>query len=153
AWLAANLPKLHGSGIVYCLTIRDTEVVAEWLRSQGIDAVAYSGQTPDAERQAIEARLSANQVKGVVATSALGMGYDKPDLSFVVHYQAPGSAIAYYQQVGRAGRGLDRSYGVLMQGPEDEDIQNHFIDVAFPPEHLTDDLLAILSTDDEPVKV
>jgi ATP-dependent DNA helicase RecQ len=153
AWLAENLPKVPGSGIVYCLTIRDTEIVAEWLRTQGVDAVAYSGMTPDDERQEIEARLSANTVKAVVATSALGMGYDKPDLSFVVHFQAPGSAIAYYQQVGRAGRGLDRSYGVLLQGPEDEDIQNHFIDVAFPPEHLTDDLLAIVSESDEPVKV
>jgi ATP-dependent DNA helicase RecQ len=153
AWLAENLPKVPGSGIVYCLTIRDTEVVAEWLRTQELDAVAYSGMTPDDERQDIEARLSANRVKVVVATSALGMGYDKPDLSFVVHYQAPGSAIAYYQQVGRAGRGLDKSYGVLLQGPEDEDIQDHFIDVAFPPEHLTDELLRILGESDEPVKV
>src|SRR5436190_291780 len=106
AWLATWLPQFEGSGIVYCLTKRDTETVAEWLQSQGISAVAYSGEVADADRVRAEGLLLRNQVKAVVATSALGMGYDKPDLGFVVHYQAPSSAIAYYQQVGRAGRGV-----------------------------------------------
>jgi ATP-dependent DNA helicase RecQ len=133
AWLAEQLPALPGSGIVYCLTIGDVERVASWLRDHGIDAEGYSGGTDPAEREAIERRLSANEVKVVVATSALGMGYDKPDLQFVVHYQSPGSPIAYYQQVGRAGRGVDRAVAVLLCGHEDVDIQDWFISTAFPP--------------------
>src|SRR5688572_9574515 len=115
AWLASWLPQLPGSGIVYCLTKRDTETVAEWLRGQGITAIAYSGEVADEERVEAERRLLANDVKAVVATSALGMGYDKPDLGFVVHYQAPSSAIAYYQQVGRAGRGVEEAHVILLQ--------------------------------------
>ena len=89
AWLATWLPQMPGSGIVYCLTKRDTELVAEWLETQGISAVAYSGEVTDEDRVEAERRLLANEVKAVVATSALGMGYDKPDLGFVVHFQAP----------------------------------------------------------------
>ncbi len=103
AWLATHLPELPGSGIVYTLTKNDAESVASWLSERGIAAAAYSGETDPAVREEIERKLLANEVKAVVATSALGMGYDKPDLGFVVHYQAPGSVIAYYQQVGRAG--------------------------------------------------
>ncbi|CAN5876828.1 RecQ family ATP-dependent DNA helicase [soil metagenome] len=146
AWLAAHVPTLPGSGIVYCLTIRDVERVAAWLRDHGVDAEAYSGGTDPAEREAIEQRLSDNDVKVVVATSALGMGYDKPDLQFVIHYQSPGSPIAYYQQVGRAGRGVDRAVGVLLCGHEDVDIQDYFISTAFPPreqaERVVDHLTA-----------
>src|SRR5437868_405537 len=123
AWLLTWLPQLPGSGIVYCLTKRDTETVAEWLNAQGVPAVAYSGEVADAERIEAEERLLRNDVKAVVATSALGMGYDKPDLGFVVHYQAPSSAIAYYQQVGRAGRGLGEAHVVLLRGHEDRAIQ------------------------------
>src|SRR3954447_20569942 len=138
AWLATWLPKLPGSGIVYCLTKRDTETVAEWLQTQGISAVAYSGEVADEERVAAEARLLRNDVKAVVATSALGMGYDKPDLGWVVHYQAPSSAIAYYQQVGRAGRGVDEAHVVLLRGHEDRRIQDFFIETAFPPRALVE---------------
>src|SRR3954454_11147878 len=109
AWLARWLPELPGSGIVYTLTKRDSELVAEWLRQRGIAAEAYSGEVETERRIAVEERLLRNDLKAVVATSALGMGYDKPDLGFVVHYQAPGSVVAYYQQVGRAGRGVDRA--------------------------------------------
>src|SRR3954451_23153435 len=101
AWLATWLPKLPGSGIVYTLTKRDSELVAEWLTERGLPAEAYSGEVETERRVAVEDRLLRNEVKAVVATSALGMGYDKPDLGFVVHYQAPGSVVAYYQQVGR----------------------------------------------------
>src|SRR3954449_13107902 len=131
AWLASWLPELPGSGIVYCLTKRDTETVAEWLRTRGIDAVAYSGEVTDEERVEAEGRLLRNEVKAVVATSALGMGYDKPHLGFVVHYQAPGSVISYYQQVGRAGRGIERAEVVLLRGAEDRRIQDFFIEQAF----------------------
>jgi len=146
AWLAEHVPTLPGSGIVYCLTITDVERVAAWLRDHGVDAEGYSGGTDPAEREAIERRLSDNDIKVVVATSALGMGYDKPDLRFVVHYQSPGSPIAYYQQVGRAGRGVDRAAGVLLCGHEDVDIQDWFISTAFPPreqaERVVDQLAA-----------
>ncbi|MGH3666505.1 MAG: RecQ family ATP-dependent DNA helicase [Egibacteraceae bacterium] len=134
AWLATYLPRLPGSGIVYCLTIRDTQQVAEWLQRNDIDAEAYWGNRPGDERTDIERRLLGNHLKAVVATSALGMGYDKPDLGFVVHYQSPGSPIAYYQQVGRAGRGIDKAFGILLCGAEDRDIQDHFIQSAFPHE-------------------
>ena len=149
AWLATHLPALPGSGLVYCLTVRDTELVASWLQDQGLEAVAYSGETDPEDRERVERRLTANQVKVVVATSALGMGYDKPDLGFVVHFQAPGSAIAYYQQVGRAGRGLERAHAVLLRGAEDRDIQDCFIDVAFPPREQVEAVLEALRAADD----
>ena len=137
AWLAANLPELPGSGIVYTLTKRDAEQVAAWLSGRGIAAVPYSGEHETDTRVDIEDRLLRNDVKAVVATSALGMGYDKPDLSFVVHYQAPGSVIAYYQQIGRAGRGVEHADIVLLRGGEDRRIQDFFIEQAFPArEHV-----------------
>src|SRR6266567_1689774 len=119
AWLATTVPTLPGSGIIYCLTIRDAKRVAGWLQSQGIEAVAYSGESEHEDRLVFEEALLGNRVKVVVATSALGMGFDKPDLTFVVHYQSPGSPIAYYQQVGRAGRALEASMGALLRGRED----------------------------------
>lgn len=123
AWLAQVIPTLEGTGIVYTLTVRDAEQVAAWLRTQHIDARAYHGSVENAGfdssndyRQHLENLLLTNQLKVLVATTALGMGYDKPDLSFVLHYQAPASIVAYYQQVGRAGRGIDHAVGVLMSG-------------------------------------
>jgi ATP-dependent DNA helicase RecQ len=137
AWLATHLPGLPGSGIVYTLTRRDAEQVASFLCAQGIAAVAYSGEHDTDARVAIEDRLLDNHVKAVVATSALGMGYDKPDLSFVVHYQAPGSVISYYQQIGRAGRAIEHADIVLLRGGEDRRIQDFFIEQAFPArEHV-----------------
>jgi ATP-dependent DNA helicase RecQ len=132
AWLAEHLPELDGSGIVYTLTKRDADQVAAFLNAQGISALAYSGDQDTADRVAAEDRLLANQVKAICATSALGMGYDKSDLTFVVHYQAPGSVVAYYQQVGRAGRGVDHADVVLLRGVEDRRIQDFFIEQSFP---------------------
>src|SRR3954469_22963871 len=136
AWLATHLPELPGSGIVYTLTKRDSELVAEWLTHHGVPAEAYSGETDSGRRVDVEERLLSNDLKAVVATSALGMGYDKPDLGFVVHYQAPGSVISYYQQVGRAGRAIERADVVLLRGHEDRRIQDFFIQQAFPPREL-----------------
>ena len=153
AWLATWLPEFAGSGIVYCLTKRDTETVAEWLVSRGLSAVAYSGEVTDEERVEAEGRLLRNEVKAVVATSALGMGYDKPDLGFVVHYQAPSSAIAYYQQVGRAGRGVAEAHVVLLRGHEDKAIQDFFIETAFPPKALVEDVLGIVGGSGGPVSI
>ena len=132
AWLAEHLPELPGSGIVYTLTRRDAEQVAQFLTARGINAVAYSGDQETEQRIGSEDRLLANEVKAIVATSALGMGYDKPDLGFVVHYQAPGSVVAYYQQVGRAGRAVDHADVVLLRGGEDRRIQDFFIEQSFP---------------------
>jgi ATP-dependent DNA helicase RecQ len=149
AWLAENLPKFPHGGIVYCQTVADTERVAAWLRSRGLAARAYhAGDDAALDREALEADLLANRVRVLVATVALGMGFDKPDLSFVVHYQRPGSVVAYYQQVGRAGRALDKAYGILLCGAEDADIQNYFIATAFPPPAAVAQIIAALERSD-----
>lgn len=135
AWLAEQLPRIPGSGVVYTLTVRDSERVTSWLRSQGIDAKAYHSRlTKDDERQATEQALLQNEVKAVIATTALGMGFDKPDLGFVIHFQRPGSVVHYYQQVGRAGRAVSSAYGVMLCGKEDDEIAEYFIKTAFPPQ-------------------
>jgi ATP-dependent DNA helicase RecQ len=144
AWLAENLPKLPGSGIVYCLTVADTERVATFLQRRGIDARAYSGPMNQPDREALEDALIGNEMKALIATVALGMGFDKPDLGFVVHFQRPSSAIAYYQQVGRAGRAVERAYGVLLAGREDDEIADYFLRTAFPPAARMRELLATL---------
>ena len=141
AWLAQNLPAFAGSGIVYCLTVADCERVAAWLATRGISVAPYYGDLDSDRRQELEDQLRRNEVKALVATVALGMGFDKPDLGFVVHFQRPGSAIAYYQQIGRAGRELDDAAVVLLHGREDDQIANHFIETAFPRE---DDLRSVL---------
>ncbi len=150
AWLVTQLrgsdPTLDGSGIVYTLTKRDADQVATFLSANGIGAVAYSGDQDPDERVAIEDRLLANDIKAVVATSALGMGYDKADLGFVVHYQAPGSVVSYYQQVGRAGRGVDHADVVLLRGAEDRSIQDFFIEQSFPARERVDAVLAELDS-------
>ena len=141
AWLVERLPQLPGSGIVYTLTKRDAEQVASFLVANGISALAYSGDQETERRIEAEERLLRNEVKALVATSALGMGYDKADLEFVVHYQAPGSVVSYYQQVGRAGRGVDSAEVVLLRGSEDRQIQDFFIESAFPPREKVEAVL------------
>ena len=131
AWLEQQLRVLPGHGIIYTLTVRDAEQVSKWLRSRGLDVAAYTGETGD-QRPDFEEALLQNRIKALVATTALGMGFDKPDLAFVIHYQTPGSAVAYYQQVGRAGRALDAAYGVLLSGEEETEITDYFINSAFP---------------------
>ena len=155
AWLAQVIPTLPGTGIVYTLTVRDAEQVADWLRENDIDAKAYHGsieadgfENSNAYRQHLEELLLSNQLKVLVATTALGMGYDKPDLSFVIHYQAPGSIVAYYQQVGRAGRGIANAVGILMSGVEDRDIHAFFRRSAFPSEAQVNEILQLLENSD-----
>jgi ATP-dependent DNA helicase RecQ len=131
AWLAEQVALLPGNGIIYTLTIRDAQMVTDWLKSQGIVVESYTGQTGN-RREELEQALLDNKVKALVATTALGMGFDKPDLAFVIHYQMPGSVVAYYQQVGRAGRALDAAYGVLLSGSEEAEITDYFIESAFP---------------------
>ncbi|WP_245952218.1 DEAD/DEAH box helicase [Moraxella bovis] len=143
AWLAEQLPHLQGSGIIYTLTVRDANQVTDWLKLQGFDVEAYTGEGGD-KRIELEDKLLNNQVKALVATTALGMGYDKPDLGFVIHYQMPNSVVAYYQQVGRAGRALSHAYGVLLSGIEDDEISAFFIDSAFPKQNEVDQILNVL---------
>ncbi len=131
AWLAEQLPVLKGNGIIYTLTKNDAVRVAEWLKSRRLNVESYTSETGDC-RVKLEQALLDNQVKALVATTALGMGFDKPDLAFVIHYQTPGSVVAYYQQVGRAGRAIDAAYGILLSGEEETQINDYFIDSAFP---------------------
>ncbi|WP_344319214.1 RecQ family ATP-dependent DNA helicase [Actinocatenispora thailandica] len=147
AWLADHLAELPGSGIIYTLTVAAADEVADFLRARGHTVAAYSGRTDPAERAAAEQDLLANRVKALVATSALGMGFDKPDLGFVVHLGAPASPIAYYQQVGRAGRAVEHAEVLLLPGPEDEAIWRYFGSLAFPPEDQVRATLAALSTE------
>ena len=155
AWLAQAIPSLPGTGIVYTLTVRDADQVARWLVQNGVNAKAYHGsvqedsfENSNVYRQHLEEMLLHNDLKVLVATTALGMGYDKPDLSFVIHYQAPGSIVAYYQQVGRAGRGIDHAVGVLMSGVEDQDIHEFFRASAFPSEAQVNEILQVLESSD-----
>jgi ATP-dependent DNA helicase RecQ len=155
AWLAEHLPELPGTGIVYVLTKRDALRVADWLTIRGIDARAYFSDVtaddfPDSNsyRQHLEQQLLNNRLKVLVATTALGMGYNKPDLGFVVHYQAPGSIVAYYQQVGRAGRAINRAVGVLLSGREDTEIHEYFRTSAFPDEQHVTAILELLAQSD-----
>ncbi|WP_433828264.1 RecQ family ATP-dependent DNA helicase [Actinoplanes sp. CA-015351] len=147
AWLADHLDRLPGSGIVYTLTVAAATETADFLRSRGFPVASYTGQVEDADRRAAEQDLLDNKIKALVATSALGMGFDKPDLGFVVHLGAPPSPIAYYQQVGRAGRAVEHAEVVLLPGPEDAAIWRYFASLAFPPEDQVRSVLAQLSPD------
>jgi ATP-dependent DNA helicase RecQ len=149
AWLLEHLGKLPGTGIIYCLTVRDARRVSEWLERNGITAPVYSGQMDDTQRPVLEQALLSNKVKALVATSALGMGFDKPDIGFVVHFQRPASVVHYYQQVGRAGRKLDNALGILLGGAEDDEIAEYFIESAFPPTAQIAEVLAALEQADD----
>jgi len=149
AWLAENLSKFSGSGIVYCLTVADTKMVAEWLKQKGYSVAAYhAGEDHQINRIELEDAFLRNEIKIMVATVALGMGFDKPDIQFVIHFQRPGSVIAYYQQIGRAGRELNRSYAILLSGAEDDDIQDYFIQTAFPSAQTFSEIICALENND-----
>lgn len=150
AWLADHLAEQPGSGIVYCLTVAGTQEVADYLRSRGHDVAAYSGQTETTERQALEQDLAAGRVKALVATSALGMGFDAT-LGFVVNLGAPSSPVSYYQQVGRAGRGTPEATVVLLPAIEDRDIWAYFASLAFPREEQVRRTLDVLAEEGRPL--
>ncbi|MEU2420656.1 RecQ family ATP-dependent DNA helicase [Streptomyces sp. NPDC007851] len=145
AWLADHLDDLPGSGIIYTLTVAAAEEVTAFLRQRGHTVASYTGKTENADRQQAEEDLLGNRVKALIATSALGMGFDKPDLGFVVHLGSPSSPIAYYQQVGRAGRGVEHAEVLLLPGREDEAIWSYFASLAFPSEELVRRTLDVLS--------
>jgi ATP-dependent DNA helicase RecQ len=155
AWLAARIADggLAGSGIIYTLTVAAAYETAAFLRDQGIDVAAYSGRDDQAQRLQAEDDLLANRVKALVATSALGMGFDKPDLGFVVHLGAPQSPVAYYQQIGRAGRAVAQAEVILLPGREDRDIWAYFASLAFPPEYQVRAALTALAQAGRPLSV
>ncbi|MFD4735887.1 RecQ family ATP-dependent DNA helicase [Streptomyces virginiae] len=153
AWLADHLGELPGSGIIYTLTVAAAEEVTAYLRHRGHTVSSYTGKTENADRQQAEDDLQANRVKALVATSALGMGFDKPDLGFVVHLGSPSSPIAYYQQVGRAGRGVEHAEVLLLPGREDEAIWQYFASVAFPPEEQVRRTLDVLAQAGRPLSL
>jgi len=138
SWLVENIKKINGSGIIYCSTTKDCNIISEWLNINGIKALPYHSnlsKNNDEKRRLREEReqlLIKNQVKVLVSTVALGMGFDKGDISFVIHYQVPGNIIRYYQEIGRAGRKLDNAYAILLVGEEDQQISQYFIKNAFP---------------------
>ena len=142
AWVAEALQTLPGSGIVYVLTVAETERLTAFLVDQGLDVAAYSGQSDN--RETLEGRLLRNQIKALVATSALGMGYDKPDLAFCIHLGSPASPVAYYQQIGRAGRALDDAIAVLVPGPPDERIWEYFATSGIPTDEQVERILDAL---------
>ncbi|MGD0239738.1 MAG: RecQ family ATP-dependent DNA helicase [Streptosporangiaceae bacterium] len=155
-WLAARLGELPGSGIIYALTVAAAEETAAFLREQGLTVASYTGRDQPEDRARAEDDLLANRVKALVATSALGMGFDKPDLGFVVHLGAPQSPVAYYQQIGRAGRALSAERGesaavILLPGREDRDIWAYFASLAFPPERQVRATLEALSEAGRPL--
>ena len=152
-WLAQHLDQLPGSGIVYTLTVAAAVETAAFLTERGHDVRAYTGQTDPQERARAEEDLLANRTKALVATSALGMGFDKPDLGFVVHLGAPQSPVSYYQQIGRAGRGLPRAEAVLLPGAEDREIWRYFAGLAFPEEETVRHTLAVLAEADGPLSL
>jgi ATP-dependent DNA helicase RecQ len=151
AWLVTHLPSLPGSGIVYTLTVAAAEDVAAALTDAGLAVAAYTGRTDPADRERLEEALRHNAVKALVATSALGMGFDKPDLGFVVHLGAPSSPVAYYQQVGRAGRATERADVLLMPGVEDRDIWTYFASVSMPREDQATAVLTALAEAERPL--
>ncbi|MFE3761377.1 RecQ family ATP-dependent DNA helicase [Streptomyces sp. NPDC059104] len=153
AWLADHLTDLPGSGIIYTLTVAAAEEVTAYLRHRGHTVSSYTGKTENADREQAENDLQANRVKALVATSALGMGFDKPDLGFVVHLGSPSSPIAYYQQVGRAGRGVEHAEVLLLPGREDEAIWQYFASVAFPPEEQVRRTLDVLAQAGRPLSL
>ena len=153
AWLAEHLDSLPGSGIVYCLTVAGAEDTAALLAKAGHRVLPYTGRTDAAERLAAEEQLKSNQVKALIATSALGMGFDKPDLGFVVHVGAPSSPVAYYQQVGRAGRATPSADVLLLPGIEDRDIWHYFATNAMPSQAKADAVLGALADAGGPLSV
>ena len=144
AWIADHIGELPGTGIIYCLTVNDCQLVHKWLCTNGISARCYyadiKGDGTESKEDIVSLFMS-DQIKVLVATVAFGMGFDKPNIGFVIHFQKPGNIVAYYQQIGRAGRGIDNALAILLSGEEDNQINNYFIESAFPTENLMEDIV------------
>lgn len=153
AWVDEALGHMPGSGIVYVPTVADTQRLSGFLASRGHRVAAYSGRLETGEREGIEDELRDNQIKAVVATSALGMGYDKPDLSFCIHVGSPDSPVAYYQQVGRAGRAIERADAILLPAETDERLWEFFATASIPDVANIEKVLGILEESGEAMSV
>lgn len=141
AWIVQNINVMPGTGIIYCLTVNDCNLVNKWLNENGIHSESYfAGLDTEKKNEVVNAFIN-NSIKVLVATVAFGMGFDKSDIGFVIHFQRPGNIVAYYQQIGRAGRGIDQAFAILLCGGEDDDINNYFIESAFPTEELMGDVV------------
>lgn len=148
-WILENINKLNGSGIIYCLTRRDCDYLADFLTKNGVSAVAYYSD-PDRDEINAEAerKFENNEIKAIVATIKLGMGYDKGDVSFIIHYQMPSGIVSYYQQIGRAGRSIPNADVFLMYGKEDMTIIDYFIDIIFPLKEDVDAIMALCKSEE-----
>lgn len=144
AWLISNMNKIPGTGIIYCLTVNDCKLVEKWLKENGYTCESYYAAVDKEKKEEIIEKFMNNQIKVLVATVAFGMGFDKKDISFVIHFQKPANIVAYYQQIGRAGRAIDRAYAILFCGSEDDEINNYFIDSAFPTEKAMDEVINLV---------
>lgn len=145
AWLLSHIKDFKGSGIIYTLTVSAAEDIARLLKDAGHEVAAYTGRTDLEERERLEQALKNNEVKALIATSALGMGFDKPDLGFVLHVGAPSSPVAYYQQVGRAGRGSINADVLLLPGPDDSEIWEYFATSSMPDQVRATQVLEALT--------
>lgn len=150
-WVVENIQDVPSSGIVYCLTTDEVEIVADWLNRQGLNVSPYHGGIDGDRRRELEEKLMANEVDALVATNALGMGFNKPDLGWVIHFQRPPNLIRYYQEIGRAGRGLDEAFAVMLSGEEDDEIADYFIEQAFPTSTEFEAVLSVLEECDRPL--
>ncbi|MBM7767314.1 RecQ family ATP-dependent DNA helicase [Glutamicibacter nicotianae] len=153
AWLLSHIEDFKGSGIIYTLTVSGAEDIARLLKDAGHEVAAYTGRTDLEERERLEQALKNNEVKALIATSALGMGFDKPDLGFVLHVGAPSSPVAYYQQVGRAGRGSVNADVLLLPGPDDSEIWEYFATSSMPDQERATQVLEALAKDDGAMSV
>jgi ATP-dependent DNA helicase RecQ len=134
AWILEHINEMPGSGIIYSLTVNDCKLVDRWLRENDIKSETFYKDMETAEKNIVVDKFLRNEIKVLSATVAFGMGFDKPDIGFVIHFQKPGNLVAYYQQIGRAGRKLDEAYAIMMYGNEDDEINEYFIESAFPTE-------------------
>lgn len=151
AWISENINLLPGTGLIYCLTVQDCQLVREWLRSKQVVCECYYADIERNEgiiKKDIVKCFMENRIKVLVATVAFGMGFDKPDIGFVIHFQKPANLVAYYQQIGRAGRNIDRALAILLAGNEDDEINHYFIESAFPTEELMSDIINVIQSSD-----
>lgn len=143
-WILKNINNLPGSGIIYCLTQRDCDYLTKFLNINNISAVSYYSKKNEEENEEAILKFQKNEIKVIVATIKLGMGFDKDDIGFVIHFQKPSNVVSYYQQIGRAGRNIEKAYAILLTGAEDDDINNYFISTAFPTKKECEKILEVL---------
>jgi ATP-dependent DNA helicase RecQ len=144
-WILNHINEMHGSGIIYCLTVNDCRLVDRWLKKNDISSEAYYSEMETDEKNIVVEKFLKNEIKVLSATVAFGMGFDKPDIGFVIHFQKPGNLVAYYQQIGRAGRKLNEAYAVMMYGNQDDEINEYFIDSAFPTEREMNEIIEVVT--------